>query len=122
MINCPDKTQKFHQLQLQLSSKGLLELYTWLHDTNSINRCDSVDLLRSTILAMMLANLDACKTPYVAVGDIIIPMTQEQLEEIAFGGERIMRTTKSNPSDYIENSTVCSSDLSNIDAKVDEVL
>lgn len=52
----------------------------------------------------MLANLDACKTPYVAVGDIIIPMTQDHLEEMAFGGERIMRTTKSNPDEHLKTA------------------
>jgi len=101
-----NEIQKFHQLQLQLSSEGLLELYTWLHD-NKQGSNTAVNELRSTILATILANLDTCKKPYVAAGDLVIPVSQDRLEKMTFGGQYDMGTSKSSPSDYLKNPGEC---------------
>jgi hypothetical protein len=109
-------SDKFHQIRLQLSSEQLIELYTWLHDkdaesvspygTNFVPSSlpSVVSTLKSTVLAHMLANLDACKKPYVAVGeDLILPMSEKRLEEMAFGGTHLPTRTAKSPSDYLKN-------------------
>lgn len=107
---------KFHQIRLQLSSEQLIELFTWLHDNKAKEHEQSgramtsshpAEILRATVLAHMLANLDACKKPYVAVGDdLILPVTEDRLEVMAFGGDFSMGTAKSNPSDHFKDQSI----------------
>jgi len=105
-------SDKFHNIRLQLTSEQLIELYTWLHDKRkaaaSAGRVSfsehPSEILHTTLLAHMLANLDSCKKPYVAVGeDLIIPMTESRLAKMAFGGDDCLPTTKSSPAEHLQN-------------------
>ena len=93
--------RKFHQVHLQLDSSQLIELYTWLHNSK---RNSSAEILYATVIAHMLANLDACKKPYVAIGeDLILPMTNRKLEQLTFGGQFDIGTAKDSPADHLKD-------------------
>ncbi len=103
-------SDKFHQIRLQLSSKHLIELFTWLHDnykpaamsTRARTTDHPIETLRTTIYTHMLSNLDACQVPYVAVGD---DLTESRLAEMAFGDAHVgeAATKKSSADDYLKN-------------------
>ncbi len=110
-----EEINKLHQLRLQLSSEQLLDLYAWLN--NQRNLVDhigqlpptAVDILRGQTLSHILANLDECKKPYVAIDDdIVIPLTSERLQEIAFGNCEFDKLSppasrKANPDEHLKD-------------------